>query len=72
MQGEWVEVVVGQPERRLGGQVPGRVILACPFLSTIGVTAIALIFGAVTVAAAAAGIVTQLATARRTGLASRS
>jgi predicted MFS family arabinose efflux permease len=48
------------------------VILAGLFLSTIGVTAIALIFGAVTVAAAAAGIVTQLATARRTGLASRS
>jgi predicted MFS family arabinose efflux permease len=48
------------------------VILAGLLLSTIGVTAIALIFGAVTVAAAAAGIVTQLATARRTGLASRS
>jgi predicted MFS family arabinose efflux permease len=48
------------------------VIVAGLFLSTIGVTAIALIFGAVTVVAAAAGVVTQLATARRTGLASKS
>jgi hypothetical protein len=48
------------------------VIVAGLFLSTIGVTAIALTFGAVTVAAAAAGIGTQLATARRTGLASKS
>jgi len=47
------------------------VIVAGLFLSTIGVTAIAVIFGAVTVAAAAAGVVTQLATARRTGLASK-
>jgi predicted MFS family arabinose efflux permease len=45
------------------------VIVAGLFLSSIGVTAIALIFGAVTVVAAAAGVVTQLATARRTGLA---
>ena len=48
------------------------VIVAGLFLSTVGVTAIALIFGAVTVVAAAAGVVTQLATARRTGLASKS
>ena len=48
------------------------VIVAGLFLSTIGVTAIALGFGAVTVAAAAAGVVTQLATARRTGPASKS
>ena len=48
------------------------VIVAGLFLSTIGVTAIALGFGVVTVAAAAAGVVTQLATARRTGLASKS
>lgn len=48
------------------------VIVAGLFLSTIGVTAIALGFGVVTVAAAAVGIVTQLATARRTGLASKS
>jgi hypothetical protein len=48
------------------------VIVAGLFLSTIGVTAIALVFGAVTVVAAAAGVVTQLATARRTGLASNS
>jgi MFS family permease len=47
------------------------VIVAGLFLSTIGVTAIAVIFGTVTVAAAAAGVVTQLATARRTGLASK-
>lgn len=47
------------------------VIVAGLFLDTIGVTAIALTFGIVTVAAAAAGIATQLATARRTGLASR-
>jgi predicted MFS family arabinose efflux permease len=47
------------------------VIVAGLFLSTIGVTAIALTFGAVTVVAAAAGVATQLATARRTGLASR-
>jgi hypothetical protein len=39
------------------------VIVAGLFLSTIGVTAIALVFGAVTVVAAAAGVVTQLATA---------
>jgi MFS family permease len=44
------------------------VILAGLFLSTLGITAIALIFGAVTVVAATAGVVTQLATARRTGL----
>ena len=48
------------------------VIVAGLFLSTTGVTAIALTFGAVTVAAAAAGVATQLATARRTGLASDS
>src|ERR1700761_2824644 len=48
------------------------VIVAGLFLSTIGVTAIALIFGVVTVVAAAAGVVTQLATARRTGLAGKS
>ena len=47
------------------------VIVAGLFLSTIGVTAIALVFGAVTVVAAAAGVVAQLATARRTGLASK-
>ena len=47
------------------------VIVAGLFLSTIGNTAIALVFGAVTVVAAAAGVVTQLATARRTGLASK-
>jgi MFS family permease len=45
------------------------VILAGLFLSTIGITAIALIFGVVTFVAAAMGVVTQLATARRTGLA---
>jgi len=45
------------------------VIVAGLFLSTIGVTAIALAFGAITVACAAAGVVTQLAAARRTGLA---
>jgi MFS family permease len=44
------------------------VILAGLFLSTIGITAIALIFGVVTLVAAAAGVVTQLATARRAGL----
>src|ERR1700744_904013 len=48
------------------------VIVAGLFLSTIGVPAIALTFGAVTVVAAAAGVATQLATARRTGLASDS
>ena len=48
------------------------VIVAGLFLSSTRVTATALIFGAVTVAAAAAGVVTQLATARRTGLASKS
>jgi hypothetical protein len=48
------------------------VIVAGLFLSTIGVTAIALVFGAVTVVAAAAGVVTQLATARSTGLVSNS
>ena len=48
------------------------VIVAGLFLSTTGVTAIALTFGVVTVAAAAAGVATQLATARRTGLASDS
>jgi MFS family permease len=48
------------------------VIVAGLFLSTIGVTAIALTFGVVTVVAAAAGVATQLATARRTGLASKS
>jgi predicted MFS family arabinose efflux permease len=42
------------------------VIVAGLLLSSIGVTAIALIFGAVTVVAAAAGVVTQLATARCT------
>jgi predicted MFS family arabinose efflux permease len=47
------------------------VIVAGLFLTTIGVTAIALTFAAVTLAAAAAGVVTQLATARRTGLASK-
>jgi MFS family permease len=47
------------------------VILAGLFLSTIGVTAIALTFGVVTLVAAAVGVVTQLATARRTGLASK-
>jgi MFS family permease len=46
------------------------VILAGLFLSTIGITAIALIFGVVTFVAAATGVVTQLATARRTGLSS--
>jgi hypothetical protein len=44
------------------------VIVAGLYLSAIGVTAIALIFGAATLVAAAAGIVTQLAAARRTGL----
>ena len=48
------------------------VIVAGLFLSTVGVTAIALTFGVVTVVAAAAGVVIQLATARRTGLASKS
>jgi len=48
------------------------VIVAGLFLNTIGVTAIALIFGSVTVVAAAAGVITQLATARRTGLAGKS
>jgi MFS family permease len=48
------------------------VIVAGLFLSTIGVTAIALTFGVVTVVAAAAGVVIQLATARSTGLASKS
>jgi len=48
------------------------VILAGLFLSTIGITAIALIFGVVTLVAAATGVVTQLATARRTGLAGKS
>ena len=48
------------------------VILAGLFLSTIGITAIALIFGVVTLVAAVTGVVTQLATARRTGLASKS
>jgi MFS family permease len=47
------------------------VIVAGLYLSTIGVTAIALTFAAVTVVAAAAGVATQLATARRTGLASK-
>ena len=47
------------------------VIVAGLFLSSVGVTPIALIFGAVTVIAAAVGIATQLATARRTGLAGR-
>jgi MFS family permease len=47
------------------------VILAGLFLSTIGVTAIALIFGVVTLVAAATGVVTQLATARLTGLSGR-
>jgi predicted MFS family arabinose efflux permease len=47
------------------------VIAAGLYLSSIGVTAIALIFGAAAVAAAAAGVITQLATARRAGLASR-
>jgi predicted MFS family arabinose efflux permease len=47
------------------------VIVAGLFLSTIGVTAIAVTFGAVTVVSAAAGVMTQLATARRTGLASK-
>ena len=45
------------------------VIVAGLFLSTAGITAIALTFGVVTVVAAATGVVTQLATARRTGLA---
>jgi len=45
------------------------VIIAGLFLTAIGVTAIALAFAAVTLAAAAAGVVTQLATTRRTGLA---
>ena len=45
-------------------------IVAGLFLTTIGVTAIALAFAAVTLAAAAAGVVTQLATALHTGLAS--
>jgi hypothetical protein len=44
------------------------VIVAGLLLSTVGVTAIALIFGAVTVAAAATGAVAQLANARRIGL----
>jgi len=44
------------------------VIVAGLFLSSTGVTAIALTFGAVTVAAAAAGVVTQLVTRRRTGI----
>src|ERR1700722_13121425 len=48
------------------------VIVAGLFLSTIGVTAIALGFGVVTVVAAAVGVVTQLATARRSGLATKS
>jgi len=47
------------------------VIVAGLFLSTAGITAIALTFGVVTVVAAATGVVTQLATARRTGLAGR-
>jgi hypothetical protein len=47
------------------------VIVAGLLLTTVGVTAIALTFAAVTLAAAAAGVVTQLATARRTGLASK-
>jgi MFS family permease len=47
------------------------VILAGLFLSTVGVTAIALTFGAVTVAAAA-GTVAQLATAHRTALTTNS
>jgi predicted MFS family arabinose efflux permease len=47
------------------------VIVAGLFLTTIGVTAMALAFAAVTLAAAAAGVVTQLATARRTGLATK-
>jgi MFS family permease len=47
------------------------VIVAGLFLSTIGVTAIALIFGSVTVVAAAAWVVTQLATARHAGLAGK-
>lgn len=43
------------------------VILAGLLLNTVGVTAIALTFGAVTVAAAATGATAQIATARRTG-----
>ena len=43
------------------------VILAGLLLNTVGVTAIALTFGAVTVAAAATGTTAQIATARRTG-----
>ncbi len=52
------------------------VILAGLFLSTVGVTAIALTFGAVTVtvtvAAAGTGTVAQLATAHRTALTTNS
>jgi MFS family permease len=48
------------------------VIVAGLFLSSVGVTPIALIFGAVTVLAAAAGVVTQFATRRSTGLTAKS
>jgi hypothetical protein len=49
-----------------------RVIVTSLFLNTTGVTAITLIVGVAAVAAAAAGVVMQLATARRMGPASTS
>lgn len=48
------------------------VIAAGLFLSSLGVTPIAVIFGAVTIAAAALGVITQSATRRSTALASKS
>jgi hypothetical protein len=48
------------------------VIVAGLFLNTTGVSAITLIFGVAAVAAAVAGLVTQLATGRRRRLAGTS